>query len=97
MSMVARYWKVHILSPLPRHLIDGFPRNSAVTGVEFRHPKWSSWSERDGGYHLPVDWRVSVPKWLGKSQKKPFTWLVLWLGGPKTRFLQNPYSAVNQL
>ncbi len=39
MSMVARYWKVHILSPLPRHLIDGFPRNSAVTGVEFRHPK----------------------------------------------------------
>jgi hypothetical protein len=38
MSMVAPYWKVHILSRLPRHLIDGYPRNSAASGVEFPAP-----------------------------------------------------------
>ena len=36
MSMVARYWKVHILSPLPRHLIDGFQGNTATISVEWQ-------------------------------------------------------------
>ncbi len=54
-------------------------------------------SSKGGEVFLGICRGRSVPKWVGKSQKKSFTRLVLRLVGLKPRFLRNPNSAVTQL